>query len=61
MTLTKEDLDMLVPNPDVLMSLDEYIDTLKFDNEGIDYSLVIDRDPEEERELDEFLKQMAME
>jgi hypothetical protein len=55
MKFTKEQIDILIPNLDISISEDEYLDMLKHSNDGIDFGEIMNYSSEEEHELDEYL------
>jgi hypothetical protein len=58
MKLSKKDLELIAPRENIPASEEEYLKMLRFDNNSIDYGKVMDYDPEEQRQIKEYLKQL---
>jgi len=59
MELTKEQIDRIIPDLEEPLTEDEYLASLKYDNEGFDYGSIMDYAPEKEKQYDELLAQMV--
>lgn len=59
MKLTREQIDIIIPDLEAPITEDEYLASICFDNEGLDYGAIIDYDHEEERQLVALMNQMV--
>ena len=59
MTLTKEQIDAIIPDLKAPITEDEYLACLELDNEGFDYGAIMNYDPEEALRLKKLLEQMV--
>jgi len=58
---TNEQLDILAPNTTVPITEDEYLNSPKLSNDGVDYGTVMNYDPKKEKEMNAFLKTLMRE
>ena len=59
MELTKEQIDRIIPDLAAPLTEDEYLASLKYNNDGLNYGSVMDYAPEEEKQFDDLLAQMV--
>ena len=58
MVFTKKELNLLIPEKGKHNSQEEFLGSLLFDNDGVDYGDVFSYDAEEEKELNAFMRQL---